>query len=226
MVSKTNEMALEILLEKKLTGTCREEIKDRIERNKLGDQLISNVITLEEDHHRYEVGFSADFNKQYAIDERYFWQFLERTQKEELEKLRRTGSDWKRKVLERFDRLVKRNGILHLLKKGLSVDDAFLNLMYPAPLVSSSETVKKNFEENIFSCTRQVAYSSNNAREEIDIVLFINGLPFATLELKNHWTGQTARYHGQKQYREDRDISQPLLQFGRCLVHMAVDTDK
>ena len=57
------------------------------------------------------------------------------------------------------------------------------------------------------------------------MVLLLNGMPLITLELKNAWTGQTARYHGQKQYRE-RDITQPLLQFGRCLVHMAVDTDE
>ena len=57
------------------------------------------------------------------------------------------------------------------------------------------------------------------------MILLLNGMPLITLELKNAWTGQTARYHGQKQYRE-RDITQPLLQFGRCLVHMAVDTDE
>ena len=58
------------------------------------------------------------------------------------------------------------------------------------------------------------------------MVLVINGIPLITLELKNAWTGQPARYHGQKQYRDDRDINQPLLTFGRCLVHMAVDTDE
>jgi type I restriction enzyme R subunit len=86
--------------------------------------------------------------------------------------------------------------------------------------------IKQNFAANLFSSTRQVRYSLTNTLEEIDLVLFINGLPFATLELKNPWTGQTARYHGQKQYRENRDINQPLLLFGRCLVHMAVDTDE
>lgn len=58
------------------------------------------------------------------------------------------------------------------------------------------------------------------------MVLFLNGLPLVTLELKNAWTGQTARYHGQRQYKNDRDAAQPLLQFGRALVHMAVDTDE
>lgn len=135
-------------------------------------------------------------------------------------------SDWQRKLLERFDRLIKKHGILHLLKKGLSVDDAHFNLLYPAPLASSSEKVKQNFADNVFSCTRQVRYSMVNPLQEIDMVLFINGIPLITLELKNAWTGQTARYHGQKQYRDDRDATQPLLTFGRCLVHMAVDTDE
>ncbi len=197
MVSKTNEEALETLITKHLI-----------------------------EQHRYEQGVPADFNKTYGVDTKLFWEFLERTQGEELEKLKRSGDDWQRKVLERFDRLVKKQGILHLFKKGLSVDDAHLYLMYPAPLASSSEAVKQNFEENIFSCTRQVTYSMANPLEEVDVVLFINGLPFVALELKNPWTGQTARYHGQKQYREDRDVSQALFQFGRCLVHMAVDTDE
>ena len=66
----------------------------------------------------------------------------------------------------------------------------------------------------------------DNPREEIDMVLFINGLPIVTMELKNHWTGQNAKVHGQHQYKTQRDIKQPLLQFARCVVHFAVDTDE
>jgi len=113
-----------------------------------------------------------------------------------------------------------------MLKKGLAVDDAFFNLMYLAPLASSSQSVVDNFAANIFSVTRQVRYSLANPLQEIDMVLFINGIALVSLELKNAWTGQNARYHGTKQYRKDRDTAQPLLQFGRCLVHMAVDTDE
>ncbi|MBD3839605.1 MAG: type I restriction endonuclease subunit R, partial [Epsilonproteobacteria bacterium] len=90
----------------------------------------------------------------------------------------------------------------------------------------SGETVKKRFESNIFSVTRQVAYSSTNPLLEIDMVLFVNGLPIVTMELKNHWTGQNARFHGIKQYKEDRDPSEKLLNFARCLVHFAIDTDE
>ena len=215
MVSQTNEQALEAAIEKQLTGTCLED------RNSIaGDDLPFSQ------HHGYTLGYPQDFNARYALDNKQFWAFLESTQKDELEKLQKTGSDWQRKVLERYDRLVKKYGLLYLLKKGLSVDNAHLTLMYPAPLASSSEKVKERFAANVFSSTRQVRYSLANTLQEIDMVLFINGLPFATLELKNPWTGQTARYHGQKQYRNDRDNTQPLLQFGRCLVHMAVDTDE
>ena len=213
MVTKTNEQALEAAIEKSLAGISSEALK-------AGEQATDQGSD-------YKIGSPADFNMQYAIDNRFFWEFLEKTQEEEREKVKRNSpSDWQRKLLERFDRLIKKHGILHLLKKGLDVDDAHFNLMYPAPLASSSEKVKQNFENNIFSCTRQVRYSLANPLQEIDMVLFINGIPLITMELKNAWTGQTARYHGQKQYREDRDINQPLLNFSRCLVHMAVDTDE
>lgn len=213
MVSQTNEQALEAAIEKYLTGISSEELK-------VGEQPMDQSLG-------YLVGYPSDFDMQYALDGRYFWEFINKTQEDELEKIKRNNAnDWQRKIYERFDRLIKKHGVLHLLKKGLSVDDAHFNLMYPAPLASSSEKVKQNFEENIFSCTRQVRYSQANPLQEIDMVLFINGIPLITMELKNPWTNQTARYHGQKQYREDRDTTQPLLNFGRCLVHMAVDTDE
>lgn len=216
MVSQTNEQALEAAIEKHLTGTCLEDLKSGV---KEAAPAYNNAL--------YKLGYPADFDMHYAIDTHYFWQFLQNTQEQELEKLKKNSpNDWERKVLERFDRLIKKHGILHLLKKGLSVEDAHLNLMYPAPLASSSDSVKQNFNANIFSSTRQLRYSKTNPLQEIDMVLFINGIPLITLELKNAWTGQNARYHGQKQYRNDRDTSQSLLQFGRCLVHMAVDTDE
>ncbi|MBM7070660.1 type I restriction endonuclease subunit R [Shewanella sp. 202IG2-18] len=216
MVSQTNEQALEAAIEKYLTGSSIEEIKAGI-----------NEVKPDYGNQKYQHGAPANFDMHYALDTHYFWQFLDSTQEEELEKLKRNSPhDWQRKILERFDRLIKKHGVLHLLKKGLSVDDAHFTLMFPAPLASSSERVKQNFASNVFSVTRQLRFSLANPLQEIDMVLFINGIPLITLELKNHWTNQTARYHGQKQYRDDRDVTQPLLQFGRCLVHMAVDTDE
>jgi type I restriction enzyme R subunit len=115
---------------------------------------------------------------------------------------------------------------VRILRKGLEVDDAHFTLLYVLPLASSSAVAKVNFESNEFSVTRQIRYSITNPREEIDMVVFVNGLPIATMELKNHWTGQNAKVHGQNQYKFKRDITQPLLNFGRCIVHFAVDTNE
>ncbi|QTR50923.1 type I restriction endonuclease subunit R [Candidatus Thiothrix anitrata] len=237
MASQTNEQAFEAAIEKHLCGISSEEWKKLGETAGLYNvgfdsaQPASTIRSLSgvegNNTARYHLGNPAKFNKQVALDEQFFWQFLQATQADELAKLQKhSPSDWQRKIVERFDRLIKKHGLLHLLKKGLGVDDAHFHLMYPAPLASSSAKVKQQFAANLFSCTRQIRYSNSNPLQEIDMVLFLNGLPLITLELKNPWTGQTARYHGQKQYREDRDTTQPLLQFGRCLVHMAVDTDE
>ncbi|WP_229252557.1 type I restriction endonuclease, partial [Dyadobacter helix] len=135
-------------------------------------------------------------------------------------------SDWKLKILERLDRMLKKKGIISILRKGLDVEDAHFTFLYVLPLASSSEAIKQKFESNQFSVTRQVRYSLTKPGEEIDMVLFLNGIPFATMELKNHWTGQNAKFHGQNQYKNERDVTQPLLNFGRCMVHFAVDTDE
>lgn len=221
MHSQTNEQALESSIEKHLTGTCLEDIKGKglsIDRvNESGEIYRSG--------NGYYIGQPHHFNAQFAIDEQFFWEFLETTQKEELEKIQKQN-DWKLKILQRFDRMIKKYGVLHLLRKGLEVDDAHFTLLYQLPLASSSQTIKDRFEQNRFSVTRQLRYSKDNPREEIDLVLFINGLPIVTMELKNHWTGQNARVHGQQQYKTQRDTNQPLLQFARCVVHFAVDTDE
>ena len=215
--SKTDEQALESSIEKALTGASREELTaGRVEEPALeygNDRL-------------YYRGEPADFNKEYAIDEKRFWHFVETTQGEELEKLERRDPQYKLKILQRLDRMIKKYGVIRVLRKGLKVEDAHFTLMFVPPLPSSSAEVRRRFDSNEFSVTRQVAYSLANPREEIDMVLFINGIPIVTMELKNPWTGQNARFHGQKQYREERDPKQPLLSFGRCIVHFAVDTDE
>ncbi|MDM1350689.1 type I restriction endonuclease subunit R [Myroides marinus] len=215
MKSQTNELALETAIEKALCGISTEDIK--------------NGITAEPTEayggQGYQIGYPADFNPKYALDEARFWNFLANTQKDELEKLQRQ-SDWKIKILDRYDKLVKKYGILRLLRKGLAVDDAHFTLFYVAPLQNSSQQIKDNFEQNQFSVTRQLRYSASNPLEEIDMVIFINGIPISTIELKNHWTGQNAKVHGINQYKFKRDTTQPLLNFGRCIVHFAIDTDE
>jgi type I restriction enzyme R subunit len=99
------------------------------------------------------------------------------------------------------------------------------DLLYRLPYNDLNPDVKAAFESNRFSVTRQVHYSVADPLKSVDMVLFINGLALATLELKNPWTGQNVN-HAKKQYREDRDPNETLFHFRRCLVHFAGDPDE
>lgn len=199
MFSKTNEEALESSIEKYLL-----------------------------DNHGYIKGRSKDFNKEYAIDEIRLFDFLEISQKDELDKLKR-DSDYKQKILYQLSKMISKYGVLKILKKGISIADANFTLFYPAPLISSGDETRKKFSQNQFSVTRQLTYSTQNPSLEIDMVIFINGLPIITIELKNSAMsgyGQSAKYHGINQYKKDRDPKDRLLNFARCLVHFTFDTDE
>jgi type I restriction enzyme R subunit len=134
--SLTNEQALEAAIEKKLTGTCLEDL-----RKEKGLGNITERAQLYPTANGYYIGLPEDFNPKYAIDEARFWHFLETTQKDELAKLQKQ-SDWKLRIVERLDRMIKKYGVLKLLRKGLDVEDAHFTLLYVLPLASSSNEVK------------------------------------------------------------------------------------
>jgi type I restriction enzyme, R subunit len=216
MATKTNEQALEACIEKALTGTCREQLK-------LEGLGVAEANEQYRGGHLYWLGEPGDFDREFAVDRRHFWNFLETTQAEELAKIK-DKPNWQRLILERLNRKIQKEGVIKVLKSGLKIDDANLTLLYSQPYNVINPEVAKRFEQNIFSITRQLYYSQGDPLKSIDFVLFINGIAVVTVELKNAWTGQTT-YHAMKQYRKDRDPNEPLLQFGRCLVHFAVDTD-
>jgi type I restriction enzyme R subunit len=216
MATKTNEQALEACIEKALTGTCREQLK-------LEGMGVAEANEQYRSGHLYWLGETVDYDREFAVDRRHFWDFLEATQAEELAKIK-DRPNWQRLILERLNRKIQKDGILKVLKGGLRIDDANLTLLYSQPYNTINPEVAKRFEQNIFSVTRQVHYSNAEPLKSIDMVIFINGIAVATFELKNAWTGQST-YHAMKQYRKDRDPNEMLLQFGRCLVHFAVGTD-
>lgn len=222
MVSQTNEKALEALMEKALSGISREMLQEQAgSADAVALAQASQYRT--EVGHGYQLGWSSDFDREFAIDQDKFWGFLNATQADELAKLK-DQPNWQRLVLEHLNKRIKKHGILKVLKNGLSINDAHFTLLYSAPYNDINPEVAKNFERNVFSVTRQLHYSQADPSLSIDMALFINGLAIATLELKNGRSETT--YHAMKQYREDRDPNEPLLQFGRCLVHLAVDTDE
>lgn len=172
----------------------------------------------------YRVGNPADFDRTFAVDRQLFWEFLESTQPQEVAKLK-DRPNWQRLVLERLSKKIKKDSVLAVLKKGLDVDDAHFDLLYRQPYNQLNPEVLARYEANVFSVTRQVHYSETDSLKSIDMVLFVNGLAIATIELKNPWTGQTVWNAIYKQYNL-RDPNEPIFEFGRCLVHLAADPDE
>ena len=71
MTSQTNEAALEATIEKKLTGSCLEELKST------GSSILNEPAELYRSGNGYYIGLASNFNAKYAIDEVRFWHFLE-----------------------------------------------------------------------------------------------------------------------------------------------------
>ena len=217
MVSNTGEDALEQAIEAALTGDCRENRGSAAQPPASYGQA----------KHRgqgYVAGNPADFDRRFAIDKTLFWHFLKTTQAEELAKLK-NQPNWEQLVLERLSNKIRKDGVITVLKKGLSINDAHLNLLHKGVYNSLNPNQKTLFGQNIFSITRQVHYSETEPGKSVDMVLFINGLALATFELKKPQTKQTV-HNAMKQYRETRDPKTTLFRFGQCLVHFAVDTDE
>lgn len=199
--SKTNEQAFEALIEKALVGST-------IEERKASGQTNPDAQTPAES--QYYWGVPSDFDKKVALDQRRLWSFLEATQQKELDKY--VGSSLKTDVEKQIDADIKVFGIIQVLRKGVDLNNIHLTLFYPKPSAADSEQSKADYAKNQFSITRQQTFSIKNPGLEIDMVLYVNGLPIFTFELKNPWTHQTARYDGQKQYKSvERDPKEPLL---------------
>jgi type I restriction enzyme, R subunit len=86
-----------------------------------------------------------------------------------------------------------------------------------------NEETRRLHAANLFAAVRQLRYSAKN-ENSLDLVLFLNGLPIFTAELKNPLTGQDVE-DAIRQYKTSRDPREPLLAYGRCLGHFAVDPD-
>ena len=170
----------------------------------------------------YEQGTNDDYNKEYAVDETRLFRFLNDTQPREMAKLGVNDSDQKkRQFLNRLSGEIAKRGIIDVLRNGVNAYPADLIMFYFTP-TENNEKSKRMFEKNIFSVTRQLRYSIDASKLALDLCLFINGLPVITIELKNHFTGQSTA-DAVEQYKEDRDPRDTLFSFKRCMVHFAVD---
>ena len=171
----------------------------------------------------FERGTNADFNKEYAVDEARLFRYLQETQPKLVKDSRmlETPSE-KKKFLARLEREIAEKGVVEILRNGLSYSYRKFEMYQYRPSAGNAKAAEL-YAKNIFSVTRQLHYSSSN-NKSLDVVIFLNGLPIMTMELKNHYTRQSTA-DAVRQYMTRRDAREKIFNFKRCLVHFAVDDE-
>ena len=172
----------------------------------------------------YEEGKNSDYNRDYAVDETRLFRFLKATQPEKLEKLGLEIEANKIKFLNRLQGEIAKSGVIEVLRNGFKIYPVTLDMYYMMPSVHNP-AAKVVYEKNIFSVTRQLTYSKDSTRLALDFVVFLNGLPLMTFELKNRFTKQNID-DAILQYKSDRNPKELLFNFGRCMVHFAMDDNQ
>jgi len=215
MTTDTTEKGLETLIMRHMTGT---------------DGFASATVLVEQSPPYGGTGYIAgapkEFDRAYALDVSQLFAFLRATQPELFGKLalaeeNGSGDINRLKFLARLSAEIGKRGVIDVLRKGIDHGALHFDLFYGTPSEGNAKATALH-AQNRFSITRQLAYSTDETRRSLDLCLFINGLPIATFELKNSLTKQTVA-DAVEQYRRDRSPRERLFEFGRCVVHFAVD---
>ena len=167
-------------------------------------------------------GAADDYEREYCVDLAQLTAFLRATQPQVCEALDLgTDGPTRRKFLARLQGEISKRGTIDVLRHGLEHGPHHIDVFYGTPSPGNAKAAERH-AANRFSVTRQLRYSRDEAQRALDLGLFINGLPVATFELKNSLTKQTVA-DAVQQYQRDRDPREKLFEFGRCVVHFAVD---
>ncbi len=167
-------------------------------------------------------GDHRDYDREYCMDLVQLAAFLQATQSDVAEAVDiAQDGPTRRQFLARLQGEISKRGTIDVLRHGVRHRAHAIDLFYGTPSPGNAKAVELNLA-NRFSVTRQLRYSRDEAQRALDLGLFINGLPVATFELKNSLTKQTVA-DAVEQYQRDRDPREKLFEFGRCVVHFAVD---
>lgn len=213
MPTDTSEKGLETLIFRAMTGRsglCRKASEEPAE------------LAAPSENTGWIAGDPGDFDREHAVDLAKLLAFLNATQPDVVESLG-VGVEGPKRVqfLHRLQGEIAKRGVVDVLRSGIKHQSASTELFYGTPSPGNAKAVER-FAANIFSVTRQLRYSRDETQLALDMAAFINGLPVITFELKNKLTKQTVD-DAVQQYKLDRDARETLFQFGRCLVHFAVD---
>ena len=175
--------------------------------------------------HGYRARMASSYDKDLCMDTELVLEFIKTSQSKQWAKLtEQYGSNVDQEFLTRLDGEIQSRGLLSVIREGITDRGVNFKFAYWKPESNLNNESQIDYKSNIFSTIRQLKYSIKN-ENSIDIVIFVNGLPIFTVELKNQLTNQTV-INAIQQYKVDRDPKEKLLTFKRCFTHFAVDTEQ
>ena len=158
----------------------------------------------------YRKHTSEEYDKALCLIPEDVLNFIYATQPKEWDKFKKQHEGNARTpFLQRLASELRAHGTLHVLRKGIKANGCRFQLAYFIPSSGLNYELLNLYAANIFSEVRQLHYSERN-NKSLDLVLFLNGLPIFTAELKNPFTGQNVQ-NAIQQYRSDRDPREPPL---------------
>lgn len=164
------------------------------------------------------------FDRKYAFDEKRLLEFIKTSQPYEFDVLRLDTDSGKEKFYKQLDTSIRQNGIVSVLKNGIKCYPSSGTIIFYHALDPKRPSSYDEFKMNIFSVTNQLTYSDKNKGLELDLAIFVNGLPIITMELKSRASSTGWSYKdAEEQYKNDRDPKETLFSFKRCIAHFAVD---
>ena len=165
------------------------------------------------------------FDRERAIFPETLLAFIRETQPKEWGKLEALhGDKTGEQVLTDLCKWMDMHGSLATLRHGFKCYGRTLRAAYFKAAHELNPELESRYAANRLGLTRQLHFSPRSEKS-LDVTLSLNGIPVATLELKNPLTGQRVE-DARRQYKEDRDPREPIFEFKRrTLVHFAVDTE-
>lgn len=174
----------------------------------------------------YMIRKATSYDRLFAMDREMLFQFLNDTQPEAMDALRKIYKADLEDTIVSFinaEATKARGSLLALLKHGLEISNMKLELMYTKPATNFNRDLLAKYEKNIFSVMEEVWANDD---ERIDLVIFLNGLAIMSFELKCNAAGQSYQ-DAIYQYRVDRNPKTRLFWFkAGCLVNFAMDLEE
>lgn len=174
----------------------------------------------------YVLRNAKDYDRLFAMDRETLFQFLNTTQPDTMDYLRKIYKDALEDTIVNFinaETTKARGSLIDVLKHGVEISNQKLELMYTKPATSFNPALTKKYQQNIFSVMEEVWASD---KERIDVVIFLNGLAIISFELKCNMAGQSYQ-DAIYQYRTDRNPKTRLFLFkAGTLVNFAMDLEE